>query len=86
MDKIQDGGAYVLFPADPPKSSTLKSNDLRSKDVACKSWSLEGNIKDFYDGFEEPKVHNAGDIIKWNEENSELAMPERKCKIFNFKG
>ncbi len=77
VDKIRDGCAYVLFPADPPTSSTLKSNDLKSKDIACKSRSLgkkdyltttdhEFNavIKEFCDGFENPKVHNTGDIIK----------------------
>lgn len=34
-------------------------------------------IQEFCNGFDSPKVRTAKDIVKFNEENAELAMPER---------
>jgi len=34
-------------------------------------------IREFCRGFEDPKVRNAKDIVKFNEDNAKLAMPER---------
>jgi hypothetical protein len=35
-------------------------------------------IQGFCNGFENPKIRTSGDIIKYNEEHAEIAMPQRE--------
>jgi hypothetical protein len=40
-------------------------------------------IKEFCDGFENPKIRTSGDIIKYNVEHAETAIPERKSSGYD---
>lgn len=42
----------------------------------CTDQEFNGVSREFCDGFEYPEVRTAKDIVKFNEENAELAMPE----------
>jgi amidase len=35
-------------------------------------------IQEFCDGFESPKMRNLADIIEYNKEHAEIAMPPRR--------
>jgi amidase len=35
-------------------------------------------IQEFCDGFENPKIRTSGDIIEYNKQHAEIAMPPRK--------
>jgi hypothetical protein len=41
-------------------------------------------IRDFCDGFDNPKARNAKEIVKFNEDNAEIAMPERAYSSLIF--
>lgn len=34
-------------------------------------------VKEFCEGFSEPKVHNLAEIIRYNEEHADIALPKR---------
>ncbi|KAE8442398.1 hypothetical protein EG329_003415 [Mollisiaceae sp. DMI_Dod_QoI] len=72
--KIREKGGQVLFPVSPQEPSTLKYENLSVRDIAYQEFNEV--IRIFCDGFENPKVRTAKDIVKFNEENAELAMPE----------
>ncbi|KUJ14326.1 amidase-like protein [Mollisia scopiformis] len=72
--KIRDNGGHVLFPASPPEPSTIKYQDLVMRDIAYQEFNEV--IQIFCDGFENPKVRTAKDIVKFNEEHADKAMPE----------
>jgi hypothetical protein len=79
-----------LFPAELPSPATLEYKGLKMHPVACKFHlylrfsdlkdlvhEFNSVIREFCDGFEDPRVKNAKDIIKFNEDNAKFAMPER---------
>ncbi|CZR63995.1 uncharacterized protein PAC_13892 [Phialocephala subalpina] len=63
----------AIYPASLPEGS-LKFEDLTMRDIAYQEFNEVS--REFCDGFEDPEVRTAKDIVKFNEENAELAMPE----------
>ena len=86
----------MLYPAHAPTPDTIKYNDITSKEVACKFLHLSLDltftkvvhefrtvIKEFCNEFEDPKVTDVEDIIKFNEEHEDIAMAERNQSSFH---
>jgi amidase len=38
-------------------------------------------IQEFCDGFEDPKIRTSGDIIEYNKQHAEIAMPPRELHL-----
>lgn len=92
--KITEYGGYAQYPVVLPESAILEHNGIRFKHIKCEHFPLStiqhhdnesiadhefnNTIQEFCSGFENPKVRTTDDIIKFNAEHAELAMPERQ--------
>lgn len=95
-----------MFPAELPSLATLEYKGLKNSKciqlrVSSHLYPIFADLKDLVhefnsvirelcDGFEDPVVRNAKDIVKFNEDNAKFAMPERSyywplCVLYHSK-
>lgn len=76
-EKINEKGGFAVYPIEIPEAvhtnSTLKHNGLSMKDIAYREFN--DVVQEFCDGFESPKIRTLADIIEYNKEHAEIAMP-----------
>ncbi|KAK6078644.1 hypothetical protein SCUP515_09694 [Seiridium cupressi] len=77
ISRIKQQGCAVRFPAD---ISDLSELNIDGKDcitpIACKSDLKHIGIPTFIEGFSDAPVTSLEDIVRFNENNKDLAMPE----------
>ncbi|KAG0650131.1 amidase [Hyphodiscus hymeniophilus] len=79
---LRENGAHVLYPLRPPAPQTLVYNDIKMKKVAYHEFKTV--IQEFCNEFEDPGVRTVEDIIKFNSEHKEIALPRRNSPFINL--
>ncbi|KAB5566785.1 amidase-like protein [Coniochaeta sp. 2T2.1] len=75
VDLLRARGARVVYPLEAPDHETLKDKGETLTTVAYAEFPAQ--VEQFITNFKEnPRIKNLADIIKWNEEHADIALPE----------